>query len=405
LRAGARLVWGADVSPAIRPVLLVQLMSSLARSSVWTFFGIWAVSELHASSTSLSYAYLIVALAGGLVGYVAGHLSDHFGRRRLILIGQGLAAGYVFLFLATGHRLWLGIILIVGAGAVGSFGGSAGQAMVADLVPAAEHELAYASVRVASNLGVTLGPPIGSLFLLIGGWSFFYVCAGLLAATSWVVAFAYLPRRGAFAPEGRPERGSLGVILRDRPFRLFLLASTFAWLVYVAYETVLPISLVQTHGVPNWAWGFLLAVNPLLVTVFQLRLTRRVSHVGTAGKWVVAMLLMGLPFLFLGVSAAIPVVVVLLVVFVIGEMLWVPASQSIVSGLAPDDVRGAYMGAFGGTTSIGFALAPFVGLQIRGAAGDEAMWAAFAVVSVVAAFLGAVACRGVLGRRAESRPQ
>jgi dipeptide/tripeptide permease len=170
--------------------------------------------------------------------------------------------------------------------------------------------------------------------------------------------------------------------------------------VYVAYETVLPISLVESHGVPAWGWGFLLIVNPLLVTLFQLRLTRRVASVPTARKWVAAMLLMGLPFLFLGASSAIPVILVVLVLFVIGEMLWVPASQSIVAGLAPEDLRGAYMGAFGGSAAMGFALAPFLGLQVRSAAGDMAMWAAFASVAVVSAVLGAIACRGVGRRRA-----
>jgi dipeptide/tripeptide permease len=82
----------------------------------------------------------------------------------------------------------------------------------------------------------------------------------------------------------------------------------------------------------------------------------------------------------------------------IGEMLWVPVSQSAVAGLAPEDLRGAYMGAFGGTAAMGFALAPFMGFQVRSAAGDEAMWAAFAVVAVAAAVLGAYACKGV-GRR------
>ena len=65
-------------------------------------------------------------------------------------------------------------------------------------------------------------------------------------------------------------------------------ASVFAWVVYVAYETVLPISLVESHGIPAWGWGLLLVVNPLLVTLFQLRLTRRVSGVPTArrsGSW------------------------------------------------------------------------------------------------------------------------
>jgi len=259
---------------------------------------------------------------------------------------------------------------------------------------------------VAANLGVTMGPPIGSVFLLVGGWTLFFPCVSLLALAAWALAFRYLPRRGAYAPEGPPERGSFGVIRRDRVFLVFMAASVFAWIVYVAYETVLPISLVESHGVPEWGWGLLLVVNPLLVTIFQLRLTRRVTNIPAARKWAVAMLLMGFPFLLFGLSSALPLIVFVLVVFVIGEMLWVPTSQSIVAGLAPDDLRGAYMGAFGGTAAAGFALAPFLGLQVRGAAGDTAMWAAFAVAAVIAVVLGVVAIRGtggpLAGRRARS---
>ena len=394
------LIWGAEVDSALRPVLLVTLMGSLAGSSAWNFMGIWAVKELGATSTQLSYGYLLMAAVGGIVGYGAGHLSDHFGRRRVILAGQGILAVYVLLFLTVGGNIWFGLGLMVGAAGLGSFGGSAGQAMVADLVPPERHEEAYASVRVAANLGVTMGPPIGSLFLLVGGWNLFFPCVSLLALSAWFLAFRYLPKRGAYAPEGPPERGSLRVILQDRTFLVFMLASVFAWVVYVAYETVLPISLVESHGVPTWAWGFLLVVNPLLVTFFQLRLTRRVTGIPAARRWVVAMLLMGLPFLALGISSLLPVIVLILVLFVIGEMLWVPVSQSAVAGLAPEDLRGAYMGAFGGTAAMGFALAPFMGLQVRGAAGDTAMWAAFAAVAIVSAVLGAIAIRGVGSRRA-----
>ena len=56
-------------------------------------------------------------------------------------------------------------------------------------------------------------------------------------------------------------------------------------------------------------------------------------------------------------SAAIPVVVLVIFLFLIGEMLWVPTSQSVVAGLAPADVRGAYMGAFGSGAGVGFAFA------------------------------------------------
>ncbi len=46
------------------------------------------------------------------------------------------------------------------------------------------------------------------------------------------------------------------------------------------------------------------------------------------------------------------------------------------------------MGAFASTGSVGFALGPFIGLQIRGGFGDTAMWGFFAAAAVVGAGLG-----------------
>ena len=53
-----------------------------------------------------------------------------------------------------------------------------------------------------------------------------------------------------------------------------MLSSVFATMTYVATETLLPISVTTTHHLAPAAWGVLMIVNPLLVTVFQLRLTR-----------------------------------------------------------------------------------------------------------------------------------
>lgn len=394
LRRLARLIWGSEVDRALRPLLAVNLAGSIASSTWWTFMGIWAIERLEAKA-QLPFAFAVGAVLAAVSGYVGGHLSDHLGRRRLLLLGEGIMVAYPIALIAIGDRLWPGLVALMFAGLVGGLGGSVGQALVADLVPPVKHEAAYAAVRVASNLGVTLGPPLGGVLLFAGSWSTLFVGVAVLASLAWLLAYRLLPARGAFTPESPPQRGSFGVIVRDRPFLLFLGSATFAWLVYVAYQELLPIALVDGYGYQPAAWGFLVAINPLLVTLLQLRLTRSVEHVAAAPKLVLATLMMGLPFLLLVATQTLVVVAAVIVVFVVGEMLWVPTSQSIVARLAPDDIRGAYMGAFGSAPAVGFALAPLVGLSLRNAYGDASMWVFFAAVAAAGAALGWLACRGV----------
>ena len=118
----------------------------------------------------------------------------------------------------------------------------------------------------------------------------------------------------------------------------------------------------------------------------------------------VAMPLMGVPFLLLNVDGSAPAIGFVIFLFVIGEMLWVPTSQAVVAALAPADIRGAYMGAFSATWSVGWALTPFLGLQVRQAYGDSVMWTAVATVGVVAGILGLAAARGHVGREAVGSP-
>jgi predicted MFS family arabinose efflux permease len=393
-----RLVWGGEVDTALRPVLADSLLGSTAGSTVWTYVGIWSIQRLGASSAQLGVAFLLGAVAAAVSGYLGGHLSDYLGRRRLIVVGWAVQAAFVLSYASAGRHVFLGLALVACGAVFGSIGNAANQALVADLVPPERHEAAYASVRVASNLGVTLGPPLGGLLLLGESWPVLFIGASALSFVTFLVALRLVPSGGDYRPEEPPSRGSLGVLRRDHAFLLFLLSGSLAYVTYVGFETILPISAVNTHGISPSTWGFLVIVNPALVTLFQLRVTRGVAGFPAGPKLVLAMLVMGGSFLLLLLGGSVAMFALVILVFVIGEMLWVPTSQAIAARLAPEDLRGAYMGAFGTTSGVGFALGPFIGLQLRGAYGDDAAWYFFAAVSVLAALTGAAAVRGTAGR-------
>jgi predicted MFS family arabinose efflux permease len=389
-----RLIWGGDVDRALRPVLAVSLAGSIAGAASYTYRGIWAIKELGAPQSKLAFAYLGGALMSLVVGYIGGHWSDKVGRRPMILLGWGAQMLVPAALLAVGHHVNLGLLLLAFLPAFGALGGAADQAMVADLVAPERHEAAYAAVRVAANLGVTIGPPIGGLLLIGNHWQHLWAGTFLLALGAFTIAWRYIPRGGAYAPEEPPARGSFGVIVRDKPFLLFMLSSVFATMTYIATETLLPISATTTHHLAPAAWGAIMILNPVSVTLFQLRLTRWTRHIPPSLKLGVAMPLMGVPFLLLNVNGSALVIAFVIVLFVIGEMLWVPTSQAVVAALAPADIRGAYMGAFSASWSVGWALTPFLGLQVRNAYGDATMWVCVATVGVIAGILGLVAARG-----------
>lgn len=388
------LIWGDDADPAIRPLLAVDAAGALAGTMLFPFLGIWALDRLGASQVELSLAFLAGAASSIGAGYLGGHISDYVGRRPVVLT---VSAAFVFvpvIFLFVGHHVLLGLAALAFVSLLGSAAGGAEDAMVADLVPEGRRTQGYAAVRVAKNLGVSFGPPLGGLLLLGTAWPRLFGGVAVLSALAWVLAWRLLPAKGRYAPDAPPERSSFAVVRRDRPFLVFHGAMSLASMTYVAFDSLLAISLVRSHGVAPATWGFLVVVNPILVTLVQLRLTRVTARIPASIKLAVAMPLMGLPFTLLRYDASIPVIILLVSIFVVGEMLWVPTSQAVVAAFAPEDIRGAYMGVFGSASQLAWAVTPFAGLQLRHAFGDAVMWDVVAVLSLVAAAAGAIAARG-----------
>jgi multidrug resistance protein len=118
-----------------------------------------------------------------------GRFSDRFGRRPALLVGLG-AAAMAYLVFAVANSIWLLLLsrIVQGAG-----GGTVGviQAYVADATEPENRAKALGWLSAATNLGVALGPPMGSLALL-GGHSGPGLLAAALCLINMLFAWKYL---------------------------------------------------------------------------------------------------------------------------------------------------------------------------------------------------------------------
>jgi predicted MFS family arabinose efflux permease len=387
-----RLV-GGEADPRVRPAVAITFTYAIF-STFWVYVGVFAVKGLGASASAVGLLFLLTAPPAAVANYASGVVSDRLGRRGLI-VGSfiGSAANMTVLWL-VGARVPVAFALIVLQGVLGAPAYSLDRALVADFVPEAEaREPAYATVRVANNLGILVGPPLAALAIHLGGWSAFLHGLAVVAVAGAAVTVTFVPCGAGRALSERPGTPVLAVVTRDRPFVLLLLSTLLGFTIYVGYETVLPVIAVSAYGLASSTWGLLLVIAPLFVVVGQLRLTRAAADSAPATRLAVAMLLMGLPFLALIAASSVAAIAAVIVVFVAGEMLWIPTSQALAADLAPPSLRGAYFGALAAMTGPAWTLVPLIALQLRAGVGVAAVWLFFAAAALAGAAAGVAAAR------------
>jgi predicted MFS family arabinose efflux permease len=374
----------------VLPIAAISFTYSASFSTFWVYVGIYAVKGLHWPASRVGLLFLASAPAAAVANYLSGRVSDRVGRKPLIFWSFLASAANLLLLARLGGTTAVAFALIVLQGVIGAPAYSLDRVLVADVVEA-DSEPGFATVRVATNLGALVGPPLGALLVVLGGWNAFLLgIAALGVAGATLTAVLIRETRAAVRTQ---RSGSFREVLRDRPFALLLLSTLLAFTDYCGFETVVPVIAVSVYGLAPSTWGLLVVISPALVVLGQLRLTRATAQIPTGPRLAGATLLMGLPFLLLLVSTSIAVIAAVIALFIVGEMVWMPTSQAVAAQLAPAETRGTYFGALAAMTGPAWTLAPFLAFQLKAHGGVRSVWLFFAAIALAAALSGAAAVR------------
>jgi MFS family permease len=326
-------------------------------------------------------------------------LADRVGRRVTLLASLVLGAGCMLAlgFAATLPRI---IAAVLALSLTADMARPTLWAIVADVVEPRYRLKAFGYLYWCFNLGFTLAALVAG-FMAARNFTLLFV--GDAATTLVMAALVF-----AAVPETRPgtaeeaAQGSLLTPLRDRRFLPFLLLNLPITFMFFQHLTALPEDM-RLKGLSAADFGMAIAVNGLLIVLFQPAMTKFLKETPRWRILAAASLLTGLGFGMNAWARTLAQFALAVAVWTLAEIILVPVNASIVADLSPVNMRGRYQSAWGLSWSAAMLVAPTVGPLIIGHTGMAAFWLLCLAVGLVTAGLHFFVTRPVLAGFADSR--
>jgi MFS family permease len=333
---------------------------------IYLHFGRGIPLALAGSAVSLGG---ITAVTSGLL---AGSLSDRLGPRNVLVAAMVCnAVAYLLYTQVTVPWEAFAVGFLVGVG-TGTYGPSS-QSLLATMVPPENRQAAFAQNRITAVVGLGLGGMIGGILAARGLQG--YLSLLVLDAVTFLTFAAVLLNLPSGRVKSRVEaRASYALVLRNRAFiRLVGVNIALVTAGIAPMLVLLPAYAKGQAHVSETAIGAIYAANTLTIVAAQLplaRLTQGRSRmlVLRAGAmiWVVSWLICLAAGEWLSGNAAALVIGFAAVTYAIGECLYSSIMLPTATALAPDHLRGRYLGAMGLAWQTGFMIGPSLGGAVLG---------------------------------------
>ncbi len=367
---------------------IIVFIDRLGGFMLYPFFALYLTQKYEIGMATVGILFAIFSVSGMAGSALGGAIADHMGRKTVIIVSLLLSSlSALGMGFAPTLGIFIGVVVVVGT--LGSIGGPAHEAVVADLLPPEKRAEGYGIIRVIFNLAVIIAPPIAGLLIANSYLTLFIVDAVISIIAAGIVFFALPETKPQAHPDAKPETvrqtfAGYGRVFKDTPFILFIGVTVMMTLVYMNMNSTLGVFLRDERALSELKYGSLLSINALLVVAFQFWLTRRLEKFKPLLMMAVGTFLYAVGFAMYGFVGSYPLFITAMIIITIGEMVVSPFQQSMVASFAPEDMRGRYMAVSGLTWSIAFTIGPyFAGLILEGP-NPNMLWMVCGIIGTLA---------------------
>lgn len=354
-RAGLGFIFGAVIIDTLGAGLIIPVLPRLINS----FEGVGL------SQAASFYGFLIAlyALLSFVFASAVGSLSDHFGRRPVLLLSLlGLGLDYVIIALAP-NLAWL----VVGRVFAGIFGviETTAMAYIADISKPEERAKNFGLIGAAFGLGFIVGPLLGGVLggvdLRLPFW-----CAAGFSLLNVLYGLFVLPE--SLAPEYRrpfswARANPVGSLLTLRRFPDVLTLTSVYSLTRLSLNGLIGVFVLYTSYRFSWSVtevGISLAVTGVALAVVQGALVGPVvKHLGEGRTVLLGLTLSILSYLLSGLTNNEWVFYAAIILSSSGGLVAPSVQGAISSRVAPEE-QGLLQGALAGINNLANVVAPLL---------------------------------------------
>ncbi|MBJ2248638.1 MFS transporter [Pseudomonas haemolytica] len=331
-------------------------------------FPFYAAYLIHQHAIAPGTAGLLVGVygAGALcTDLIIGGVIKRFSANRVILGSLLLNAALLLVIPSVDNTLALLLLSFLWGACYEAFTPATFSETVAHS-SLETRKVAFSCNRLAINIGMAIGPLLGSLIFLRNADAVFYINALLsLLAFATCLRFARsLPVTPGAAVAGKDEGLPEQAPHERSRLLVILLAALPVHVAYALPPTFLSAYIINYTELPAYYVGIIFFINALLVIVFEVPINLRMAHLSSSRSLIVGFLLAGSGFFLMGFGQVGALLLLATVLWSLGEMIVFPGITHYVSSISSRDSVARNLGYYSAGVNIGVMVAPSLAFML-----------------------------------------
>ncbi len=353
-------------------------------SMVLMFMSLYLTKDLHFSMSQAS-----VVLTGYGVGsicgsYLGGWLTDKFHYKDVMMTSL-IVSGVILFGLQFTSSLYTMTVIVFLYTLVADTFRPPNSIAVTKYANPVDLTRSFSLMRLAINLGFTIGPAMGGIVAAWVGYKYLFMIDSCTSFFAAFILWRTIPRLVDHKAQKNLQLKSETIsAYKDKTFLAFiLLVVIFATMFFQLFTSVTVYLSKIGHYNEDYI-GYILAINGLLIVLLEMPIVMKLEHYQHK-NYLLAMgcFMLGISYaiLYLG-HAAIGFTVIYTIMITLAEVATMPFMMSITMQRAPKNRQGQYAALYSMAYGIATILAPLVGLNIAEFYNFDTMF--FVVISLSA---------------------